>query len=160
MERFLIFLLFLLIFPSGCGFHLVLSQPKIGKIELCDQSGCSKTEYDPKSNYFLNINMKNAPFGTIITTHWYYIENSQNILIRERVSDLEKNRLTIHTVKIPRVGYWKQGTYKIVVKVNKSAVKTLHFKVKEIIKVKKRLKPIKKNPPEKTKEKDLLDDDF
>jgi hypothetical protein len=134
------FLLFTHVLISGCGFHLVLKEPVVGEVEICDASkNCSPKVLNYSEKIILKVKVKYAPFGTKITSHWYYLKNGKPELIRERITDLEGTKDVLHGVKVPKFGYWKDGNYEVIIKVNNKVLRKINFKVK----IKK--KPVKTN---------------
>ncbi|MGM0597207.1 MAG: hypothetical protein ACQES9_09230 [Myxococcota bacterium] len=150
----------LLFFISGCGFHLVLGDKQTGEVKICDRNNCAKQPREPESWIKVTIDQKKAPWGTIVKTRWFYLGNGKDRLIREKLSDLEGAQKVVHLVRVPKIGYWKSGRYKVIVEVDGNKERKVFFEVAEQEKMEAKEIPTEKNKPEQEKFDDILDDDF
>ena len=159
----LTFLILIFILVSvGCGFHIVITDPEVDYIKICDDKECNAEKINQKSQFLLKIRMKKAPYGTVVASHWYYLDKTKEILLRDKITDLEKPRFFIHGLRIPRTGYWKSGKYRVDVDINGKKYKSITFQVPR----KFPNKPIKSDiknsvsPATKGDSDDIMDDDF
>ncbi|MBU1238314.1 hypothetical protein KKF84_18815 [Myxococcota bacterium] len=166
------YLLFFLLFFQSCGFHLVLGDAQVDTVTLCDTRGCTGKKLDPLSKTIsLNVSMKRAPFGTIVASRWYYLQENVPLSIRDRISDLDGAGEVIHAITLPRAGYFRSGRYRIDILINGTKKRTIGFEVGErpspggvskddTRKVSPKAAGKTDKPAVPSGEKDLLDDDI
>ncbi|MBN2725325.1 MAG: hypothetical protein JXR95_14770 [Deltaproteobacteria bacterium] len=152
-----------LIFFSGCGFHFVVGEAEISQAVVCSGENCSDT-LTGENTLILKITLDKAPYGTEVSSHWYYRDSeNKSVLIRERFSSVDEPGVVIHPIGLPKPGYFMDGEYSIVLKLNKNKVKALKLKIKKPVD-KKTENTIPKqkieNPSSNGTPKDILDDDL
>ncbi len=143
------------LFWLSCGFHLVLTEPAMDQPRLCGEGSCAPSPINPRSSALkLTLPITKAPYGTLVASRWFYLDPQRGPLkIRDRVTDLNGPRQLTHSLKVPRVGYFKAGTYEVVVELAGRRAGQLRFQVASLP-----TKPAPPHPSQKESEEDLLDD--
>ncbi len=150
--------LFLLV-AAGCGFHLVTGDGHVSGVSVCDDLGCDREELSGTSIISLHIRLDEAPYGTRVSSHWYYLEGPfTQRLLRERITDLDQPQELVHRLEPPRTGRWKAGFYLIDVRLRDRLVARRKFFIAPPPPAPKPAVPGPPMPP--PGKKDILDDDF
>ncbi len=144
---------------TACGFHLVTGEAVVEKIRTCDTESCDAEELSPDSPVSLQVHLKKAPHGTRVMSRWFYMDPEKgDILLRERLSEVDHAQLVTHRLEVPRPGYWKPGSYRVEVFVRDRSTGTRTFCMPQ----KPVPEPVEPTEPPRLPpgEKDILDDDF
>ncbi|MBU1069842.1 hypothetical protein KJ975_09780 [Myxococcota bacterium] len=145
---------------SGCGFHWVTGDGRVGEVSVCDGSGCDTEFLSATEAITLRIAVDDAPFGTRIASHWYYIEPPlTRVLMRERIADVDHPQWVVHRMEPPRVGHWKPGTYLVEVTLRDRIVTRKTFRIAPVPAPVPVAAPAGQ-PMSTPGMKDILDDDF
>ena len=148
----------LLCFPllSGCGFHWVTGEGRVGEVHLCDSHQCDTETLSPEDPVMLRIAVDEAPYGTRVASAWYYLEwPLSRTLLRERMSDVDHPQWVLHRLEPPRPGYWKPGLYLVEITVQDRLAARRTFRMPP--------RPQEAPPAPMTPrpaKKDILDEDF
>lgn len=143
---------------AGCGFYWVTGEGRIGEVHLCDTRQCDAEVLSPSDPLTLRIALDEAPYGTRITSAWYYIEPPlSRILLRERITDADHPQWVLHRLETPRPGYWKPGLYLVEILLQDHLAARITFRMPP------REPEIRTPPPETPpapKKKDILDEEI
>ena len=147
-----------LLMTAGCGFHLVTGDGHVSGVSICDDLGCDQEVLSGTSIISLRVNLDEAPYGTRVSSHWYYLEGPfTQRLLRERVTDLDQPQEVLHRLEPPRAGRWKAGLYRIDVRLRDRLVARRKFFIAPPP-APKQAAPVPPMPP--PDKKDILDDEF
>jgi len=144
----------------GCGFHWVTGEGKVGEVSVCDPQQCDVAFLSPTGAVTLRIAVDEAPYGTRVASHWYYIEPPlTRVLMRERIADVDHPQWVIHRLEPPRTGVWKPGTYLIEITLRDRIVARRTFRIAPVPPLAP-VAPLPEPPKSTPGMKDILDDDF
>ncbi len=145
---------------AGCGFHWVTGDGELGGISVCDEQGCDTPFFSPTSIVSLRVDVKEAPYGTRVSSRWYHVTADPfgRRLIRERITDVDEPQEVLHRLEPPRTGRWKPGYYLIEVTLRDRLVARKVFRIPAPPPEPAALPPEPPMPP--GGKKDILDDDF
>jgi hypothetical protein len=149
-----------LLLTGGCGFHWVTGDGRVGEVSICDPLGCDTEFLSATGPITLKIAVDDAPFGTRITSHWYYFEPpATRVLMRERIADVDHPQWVVHRLETPRAGFWKPGRYLVEVTLRDRIVARKTFRVAPVPPVAPAM-TAPEPPSSSPGGKDILDDDF
>jgi len=145
---------------AGCGFHWVTGDGRVGEVSVCDATRCDTEYLSATEAITLRVAVDDAPFGTRIASHWYYVEPPlTRVLMRERIADVDHAQWVLHRMEPPRIGHWKPGTYLVEVTLRDRVVSRKTFRIAPVPAPVPVAEPA--GPPMSTPGmKDILDDDF
>jgi hypothetical protein len=128
---------------------------------VCDDQGCDTPFFSPTSIITLRLDVDEAPYGTRVSSRWYYlaVDPPTRRLMRERITDVDAPTEIVHRLEPPRTGRWKPGTYLIEVTLRDRLVARKNFRVASPPAEPLAPPPLETPMPPGGK-KDILDDEF